>query len=54
MSERVAKQSEHSKDGLDYKNLTLGWMIIFLAAVSFLGLFCVAPLSKVIVVESVS
>ncbi|KAI3454289.1 hypothetical protein Pfo_010952 [Paulownia fortunei] len=51
MSERVAKQSEHSKDGLDYKSLTLGWMIIFLVAVSFLGLFCVVPLSKVMIID---
>ncbi|XP_057795501.1 probable metal-nicotianamine transporter YSL7 [Salvia miltiorrhiza] len=51
MSERVAKQSEDSRDGLDYKNISLGWMIIFLAAVSFLGLFCVAPLSKVMIIN---
>ncbi|KAH6771705.1 YELLOW STRIPE like 7 [Perilla frutescens var. frutescens] len=51
MSDRIAKQSEQNQDGLDYKNITLGWMIIFLAAVSFLGLFCVVPLSKVMIID---
>jgi len=44
MSERIAKQST---DTLDIKKLSLGWMIGFLFAVSFLGLFSVVPLRKV-------
>ncbi|KAK6148562.1 hypothetical protein DH2020_019474 [Rehmannia glutinosa] len=51
MSERVAQQSEHSKDVLDYKNPTLGWMIGFLFVVSFLGLFSVVPLRKIMIID---
>ncbi|KAI3454288.1 hypothetical protein Pfo_010951 [Paulownia fortunei] len=51
MSERVAQQSEHTKDDLDYKNPTLGWMIGFLFVVSFLGLFSVVPLRKIMIID---
>ncbi|KAK6148186.1 hypothetical protein DH2020_019098 [Rehmannia glutinosa] len=51
MSERVAQQSEHSKDVLEYKNPTLGWMIGFLFVVSFLGLFSVVPLRKIMIID---
>ncbi|KAL6524608.1 putative metal-nicotianamine transporter ysl7 [Orobanche hederae] len=51
MSERVAQQSEHSKDVFDYKNPTLGWMIGFLFVVSFLGLFSVVPLRKIMIID---
>ncbi|KAL6493443.1 putative metal-nicotianamine transporter ysl7 [Orobanche gracilis] len=51
MSERVAQQSEHSKDVFDYKNPTLSWMIGFLFVVSFLGLFSVVPLRKIMIID---
>ena len=44
MSERIAKQST---DTLDFKKLSLGWIIGFLFIASFLGLFSVVPLRKV-------
>ena len=44
MSERIAKQST---DTLDFKKLSLGWIIGFLSIASFLGLFSVVPLRKV-------
>ncbi|XP_030935144.1 probable metal-nicotianamine transporter YSL7 isoform X1 [Quercus lobata] len=48
MSERIAKQST---DTLDIKKLSLGWMIGFLFAVSFLGLFSVVPLRKIMIID---
>ncbi|KAK4488977.1 hypothetical protein RD792_004768 [Penstemon davidsonii] len=51
MSERVARQSEHSRDVFDYKNPSLGWMIGFLFVVSFLGLFSVVPLRKIMIID---
>ncbi|KAL2555317.1 putative metal-nicotianamine transporter YSL7 [Forsythia ovata] len=51
MSERVAKQSAEAKYGLDYKNPAIGWMISFLFVVSFLGLFSVLPLRKIMIID---
>ncbi|CAA3008610.1 probable metal-nicotianamine transporter YSL7 [Olea europaea subsp. europaea] len=51
MSERVVKQSEKSQDGLEYKNPELGWMFGFLFVVSFLGLFSLVPLRKIMIVD---
>ncbi|XP_027123916.1 probable metal-nicotianamine transporter YSL7 [Coffea arabica] len=51
MSERVIKQSEEGKAGFQYKNPTLGWMIGFLFVVSFLGLFSVVPLRKIMIID---
>lgn len=51
MSERVVKLSEEGKTGLRYKNPELGWMIAFLFVVSFLGLFCVVPLRKIMIID---
>ncbi|KAK9992771.1 hypothetical protein SO802_022474 [Lithocarpus litseifolius] len=48
MSERIAKQST---DTLDFKKLSLGWMIGFLFVVSFLGLFSVVPLRKIMIID---
>ncbi|KAL3512421.1 hypothetical protein ACH5RR_025138 [Cinchona calisaya] len=50
MSERIVKQSE-GKSGFPHKNPTLGWMIAFLFVVSFLGLFSVVPLRKIMVID---
>ncbi|KAL6524607.1 putative metal-nicotianamine transporter ysl5 [Orobanche hederae] len=46
-----AQQSEHVKDVVDYKNPTLGWMIGFLFVVSFLGLFSVLLLRKIMIID---
>lgn len=51
MSQRVIEQSEESRTGLEYKNPSLGWMIAFLFVVSFLGLFSVVPLRKIMIID---
>lgn len=48
MSEEIAKQST---DTSDFKNPKLGWIIGFLFVVSFLGLFSVVPLRKIMVID---
>ncbi|KAF9683762.1 hypothetical protein SADUNF_Sadunf04G0048100 [Salix dunnii] len=49
MSEAVAKQSTEHTDA--FKNPSLSWMIGFLFVVSFLGLFSVVPLRKIMIVD---
>ncbi|CAK9136407.1 unnamed protein product [Ilex paraguariensis] len=51
MSEVVAKQSTEANDAQNVKNPALGWMIGFLFVVSFLGLFSVVPLRKIMVID---
>uniref|UniRef100_A0A5B7ASR1 Putative metal-nicotianamine transporter YSL7 n=1 Tax=Davidia involucrata TaxID=16924 RepID=A0A5B7ASR1_DAVIN len=51
MSEVIAKQSTEANDGPNIKNPTLGWMIGFLFVVSFLGLFSVVPLRKIMIID---
>ncbi|GMI94211.1 YELLOW STRIPE like 7 [Hibiscus trionum] len=48
MSERIAK---HSGDNGGFKNPSLGWIIGFLFVVSFLGLFSVVPLRKIMIID---
>ncbi|TKY44931.1 metal-nicotianamine transporter YSL7 [Spatholobus suberectus] len=48
MSEEIANQST---DTSDFKNPKLGWIIAFLFVVSFLGLFSVVPLRKIMVID---
>ncbi|XWS65153.1 hypothetical protein CRYUN_Cryun05aG0067100 [Craigia yunnanensis] len=48
MSERIAKQSG---DTGGFKNPSLGWIVGFLFVVSFLGLFSVVPLRKIMVID---
>jgi len=48
MSETIAKQSTDANTAQNIKNPQLGWMIGFLFVVSFLGLFSLVPLRKVI------
>ncbi|KAL9324327.1 hypothetical protein ACSQ67_009184 [Phaseolus vulgaris] len=48
MSEEIANQST---DTSDFKDPSLGWIIAFLFVVSFLGLFSVVPLRKIMVVD---
>ncbi|KAL2533028.1 putative metal-nicotianamine transporter YSL7 [Abeliophyllum distichum] len=50
MSKQVVKQSEQGQDGFEYKNPELGWIIGFLFVVSFLGLFSLVPLCKIIMI----
>ncbi|KAG9154705.1 hypothetical protein Leryth_019036 [Lithospermum erythrorhizon] len=48
MSSVIAKQSITAKDPWNIKDPALGWMIGFLFVVSFVGLFSVVPLRKVL------
>ncbi|GER34780.1 YELLOW STRIPE like 7, partial [Striga asiatica] len=51
MSEIVAKQSTEAHDPQNIKDPTLAWMIGFLFVVSFLGLFSVVPLRKIMIID---
>ncbi|EXC33540.1 putative metal-nicotianamine transporter YSL7 [Morus notabilis] len=48
MSKRIAKDSS---DTSDFKNPSLAWIIGFLFVVSFLGLFSVVPLRKIMIID---
>ncbi|KDP22031.1 hypothetical protein JCGZ_03001 [Jatropha curcas] len=51
MSEVVAKQSVEAGNPQNVKNPSLGWIIGFLFVVSFLGLFSVVPLRKIMIID---
>ncbi|WVY93094.1 hypothetical protein V8G54_032182 [Vigna mungo] len=51
MSSEVANQSPEANGPQDIKNPSLGWMIGFISIVSFLGLFSVVPLRKIMIVD---
>ncbi|XP_010037025.2 probable metal-nicotianamine transporter YSL8 isoform X2 [Eucalyptus grandis] len=51
MSERVAHQSTDPQSAHVYKNPSLLWMTGFLFVVSFLGLFAVVPLRKIMIID---
>ncbi|XP_047334050.1 probable metal-nicotianamine transporter YSL7 [Impatiens glandulifera] len=51
MSETIAKQATEANDPSNIKNPALGWMIGFLFIVSFLGLFSVLPLRKIMILD---
>ncbi|PAN40725.1 hypothetical protein PAHAL_7G335700 [Panicum hallii] len=51
MSERISEQSGETLDEHNIKNPALGWMIGFLFIVSFLGLFSVVPLRKIMIID---
>ncbi|KAL6651068.1 hypothetical protein ACP70R_009993 [Stipagrostis hirtigluma subsp. patula] len=51
MSENIAKQATEANDPLNIKNPHLGWMIGFMFLVSFVGLFALVPLRKVMIVD---
>lgn len=51
MSEIIAKQSAEANSAQNIKNPSLHWMIGFLFVVSFLGLFSVVPLRKIMVID---
>ncbi|KAK6927737.1 Oligopeptide transporter, OPT superfamily, partial [Dillenia turbinata] len=51
MSGVIADQAPSANDAQNIKNPSLGWIIGFLFIVSFLGLFSVVPLRKIMVVD---
>ncbi|XP_057809304.1 probable metal-nicotianamine transporter YSL7 [Salvia miltiorrhiza] len=51
MSQVVAKQSTEANDPQNIKDPALSWMIGFLFVVSFLGLFSVVPLRKIMIID---
>ncbi|KAK9115589.1 hypothetical protein Sjap_014536 [Stephania japonica] len=51
MSEIIAKQSTEANNPQNIKNPQLSWMIGFLVVVSFLGLFSVVPLRKIMIID---
>lgn len=51
MSDVVAKQSSETTNAHDIKNPALGWMLGFIFVVSFLGLFSVVPLRKIMIID---
>ena len=48
MSETIAKQATEANNPQNIKNPRLSWMIGYLLVVSFLGLFSLVPLRKVL------
>ncbi|KAK3143379.1 hypothetical protein QOZ80_4AG0299620 [Eleusine coracana subsp. coracana] len=51
MSDRISDQSGETREAQNIKNPGLGWMIGFLYIVSFLGLFSVVPLRKIMIID---
>ncbi|AQK53797.1 Probable metal-nicotianamine transporter YSL14 [Zea mays] len=51
MSDKIAKQATEAKDANNIKDPHLGWMIGFLFLVSFIGLFALVPLRKIMIVD---
>ncbi|KAJ4972944.1 hypothetical protein NE237_006118 [Protea cynaroides] len=51
MSETIAKQATDYNDAQDIKNPQISWMIGFLFVVSFIGLFSVVPLRKIMIID---
>ncbi|TKW05529.1 hypothetical protein SEVIR_7G182400v4 [Setaria viridis] len=51
MSETIAKQATEANNPQNVKNPHIGWMIGFLFLVSFIGLFALVPLRKIMIVD---
>ncbi|XP_062114558.1 probable metal-nicotianamine transporter YSL7 [Humulus lupulus] len=51
MSRNIAAQGDEGNTPINVKNLSLGWMIAFLFVVSFVGLFSIMPLRKVMIMK---
>ncbi|TXG56897.1 hypothetical protein EZV62_018210 [Acer yangbiense] len=51
MSSRVAAQADGGNTPANVKNLSLGWMMGFLFVVSFVGLFSIVPLRKLMILK---
>ncbi|KAF8378910.1 hypothetical protein HHK36_030259 [Tetracentron sinense] len=51
MSGTFAAQAEEGNTPINIKNLSLGWMVGFLFVVSFVGLFSIVPLRKMMIID---
>ncbi|KAL9423279.1 hypothetical protein AB3S75_035380 [Citrus x aurantiifolia] len=51
MSPKIASQADGGNTPANIKSLSIGWMMAFLFAVSFLGLFSIVPLRKVMILK---
>ncbi|XP_043695677.1 probable metal-nicotianamine transporter YSL7 [Telopea speciosissima] len=51
MSGVVAKQATSFNDSQNVKNPQIGWIVAFLFVVSFIGLFSVVPLRKIMIID---
>ncbi|KAF8702755.1 hypothetical protein HU200_032585 [Digitaria exilis] len=51
MSETIAKQATEANNPENVKNPHIGWMIGFLFLASFIGLFALVPLRKIMIVD---
>nr|AQX44184.1 probable metal-nicotianamine transporter YSL [Apostasia odorata] len=51
MSSRTANQTTEANNSQDIKDPHLGWMIGFLFLVSFIGLFSLVPLRKIMIID---
>ncbi|KAL3650637.1 putative metal-nicotianamine transporter ysl7 [Castilleja foliolosa] len=51
MSQITAAQAETGNDPMNIKKLSIGWMMAFLFTVSFVGLFSIVPLRKVMILR---
>ncbi|XP_071691285.1 probable metal-nicotianamine transporter YSL12 [Rutidosis leptorrhynchoides] len=51
MSSKVASQLDVGNDPLNVKKLAPGWMIAYLFAVSFVGLFSIVPLRRMMIMK---
>ncbi|XP_058010202.1 probable metal-nicotianamine transporter YSL7 isoform X2 [Hevea brasiliensis] len=51
MSPRIADQAEGGNTLANVKNLSIGWMMGFLFVVSFVGLFSIVPLRKIMILK---
>ncbi|CAL9133856.1 unnamed protein product [Musa acuminata var. zebrina] len=51
MSSRIANQATEANDSQNTKDPDLGWMIGFMFAISFLGLFSLVPLRKIMIID---
>ncbi|KAJ7942685.1 Oligopeptide transporter [Quillaja saponaria] len=51
MSPQIAAQAEEGNTPINTKNLSIGWMMGFLFVVSFVGLFSIVPLRKMMILR---
>ncbi|KAJ3680263.1 hypothetical protein LUZ60_016541 [Juncus effusus] len=51
MSSTIAKQATEANDAQNIKDPQIGWMIGFLFLVSFIGLFALVPLRKIMIID---
>ncbi|KAJ8511250.1 hypothetical protein OPV22_001684 [Ensete ventricosum] len=51
MSSKIANQTTEANDSQNIKDPNLGWMIGFMFVVSFLGLFSLVPLRKIMIID---